>query len=112
MVTVHRLVATAFLGPQPPDKPHVAHNDGDPANNRLGNLRYASKAENAQDKPLHGTDNRGSKHPNSTLTDEAVRDIRASYAAGEHYKLIAARHGIHPMSVYKFTSGTRWKHLD
>lgn len=36
---VHRLVAWAFLGPQPPST-RVYHRDGDPSNNRLENLAY------------------------------------------------------------------------
>ncbi|CAE7635044.1 unnamed protein product, partial [Symbiodinium sp. CCMP2456] len=44
---VHRLVATAFLGP-PPDPTcwQVNHIDGNPANNLLTNLQYVTPAEN------------------------------------------------------------------
>ncbi|CAE7210093.1 yosQ, partial [Symbiodinium necroappetens] len=44
---VHRLVATAFLGP-PPDPTcwQVNHIDGNPANNFVANLQYVTPAEN------------------------------------------------------------------
>lgn len=45
---VHRLVALAFLE-NPEDKPVVHHIDGNPLNNTLKNLAYATYAENAQE---------------------------------------------------------------
>ena len=45
---VHRLVALAFLE-NPEDKPVVHHIDGNPLNNTLENLAYATYAENAQE---------------------------------------------------------------
>lgn len=51
---VHRLVLDAFVGPRP-DGMEVCHNDGDPSNNRLDNLRYASRSENRLDSVRHGT---------------------------------------------------------
>jgi Pyruvate/2-oxoacid:ferredoxin oxidoreductase delta subunit len=34
---------------------HVCHKDGNPVNNRLGNLRYDTPAGNSQDAMKHGT---------------------------------------------------------
>ncbi len=47
-VTVHRLVAAAFLGVRP-EGMEVAHGDHDKTNNRLSNLRYATHEENMND---------------------------------------------------------------
>jgi hypothetical protein len=46
---VHRLVASAFLGP-PPDgaKCDVDHIDGDPKNNEVGNLQWLTKQKHAE----------------------------------------------------------------
>ena len=52
---VHRLVLLTFIGNPPPDKPQTRHLDGDPTNNRLTNLRWASQAENEDDKRYSGT---------------------------------------------------------
>lgn len=50
---VHQLVARAFIG-LCPDGMEVLHGDGDPSNNRLGNLRYGTRSENVRDAVRHG----------------------------------------------------------
>jgi hypothetical protein len=37
---IHRLMLTAFVGPSPKEKPFGLHDDDNPANNVLGNLRW------------------------------------------------------------------------
>lgn len=50
---VHRLVLMAFVGPCP-EGMVTCHNDGDPANNHLTNLRWDTVSENARDVVRHG----------------------------------------------------------
>lgn len=52
---VATLVALAFLGPRKPGM-EVCHNDGDPGNSALSNLRYDTHSGNMRDMRLHGTD--------------------------------------------------------
>lgn len=52
---VHRLVMAAFVGPCE-DGDVVCHNNGDPTDNRLSNLRYDTQSGNMYDKRHHGTD--------------------------------------------------------
>lgn len=47
-VYVHRLVMAAFVGPCP-DEMEICHNNGDPTDNRLENLRYDTRSENMID---------------------------------------------------------------
>lgn len=54
LIYVHRLVLLTFIGPPPPDM-ECCHNNGDPADNRLINLRWASHLDNMDDKRRHGT---------------------------------------------------------
>ena len=58
--TVHSLVAETFIGPRP-EGTEVCHNDGDPANSRLDNLRYGTSRENKLDTVRHGTDRDAAK---------------------------------------------------
>ena len=51
---VHRLVLESFVGPCPSGM-EACHNDGDPANNRLDNLRWDTRSENQNDSVQHGT---------------------------------------------------------
>lgn len=50
---IHSLVLEAFVGPRP-DGMEGCHNDGDPANNHLANLRWDTRAANNQDTLRHG----------------------------------------------------------
>lgn len=104
---VHRLVLVAFVGPPPSPLHECAHNDGDPGNNRVENLRWDTRSGNHQDKLAHGTHNRGEAHPLCTISDETVRKIRAST---ETPKAIAQALGVNFKSVCAIKAGTtrRW----
>lgn len=54
LALVHRLVLEAFTG-QCPVGMEGCHNNGDPADNRLSNLRWDTKSGNQQDAVAHGT---------------------------------------------------------
>lgn len=45
---VHQLVMRTFVG-EPPEGMEVLHNNGDPTDNRLENLRYGTRTENILD---------------------------------------------------------------
>lgn len=57
---VHHLVLEAFVGPRP-DGTECLHGPGGPADNRLGNLRWGTRSENAHDKKRDGTDHNVNK---------------------------------------------------
>lgn len=59
-LTVHSLVAAAFLGPRPSGH-DIRHLDGDPTNCNVGNLAYGTRTENILDAVRHGTHSQASK---------------------------------------------------
>lgn len=84
LVSVHRLVAMAFI-PNPDNKPEVNHINGNKIDNRVENLEWKTRAENAKhaydiglEKPLHGINANGAK-----FTAEQIAEIRATYIRGD-----------------------------
>lgn len=77
---VHVMVCEAFHGPKPTPRHEAAHGDGDRANCRPGNLRWATHKENSADMFAHGTKPIGEKHWRSQLTNLEVDAIRKVYA--------------------------------
>lgn len=58
---VHRLVLEAFVGPCP-EGMEACHWNDEPADNRVINLRWASRSENLYDRSRNGIDNNGTKY--------------------------------------------------
>lgn len=56
--TGHRLVATAFLGEQPSDRPLVLHGPNGPTDNSVENLSWGTPSQNMLDRVRDGTDAR------------------------------------------------------
>ena len=77
---VHRLVLQTFIGPCPVGM-EGCHNDGNPANNALSNLRWDTHKSNAADSKVHGTASKppvhlGEDHPLTKLSESDVLAIR------------------------------------
>jgi hypothetical protein len=109
---VQTLVALAFLGPRP-DGAQVCHNDGDAANNHVGNLRYDTPKGNMADTRRHGTHNAGIRNGSSKLTEADVRAIRSEYARGGiFHREIAERYGVATGTVGDIVRVRIWKHLE
>ena len=72
MRMVHRLILETFTGPCP-EGMIACHNNGNPSDNRLGNLRWDTHRSNQADMVRHGTARRGQGHPNAKLTESQVK---------------------------------------
>lgn len=108
--SVHKLVLLAFVGPCP--RAHeCAHGDGDRTNNTLGNLRWATRIDNHNDKRKHGTTAKGESNPNAKLTDGTVKLIRCGSASGATQRALARRFGISQQAVSRVLCGKAWAHV-
>lgn len=105
-ISVHRLIAWAFLGHQ--DKGiEVRHINGNGLDNRIENLCYGTKSQNMIDSINHGSFSMGEVHPCCKLTTEQVLEI---YHSKEYYKDVAKKYNIHPFTVHKIRRGAVRKH--
>lgn len=103
---VHRMVAKAFIE-NPEDKPDINHIDGDKKNNRIDNIEWCTKVENAK----HSRDvlksacyDKGYKSIYSTLTKEDRDFITTNYKSRdcEHgARPMARKFGVHHKTILK-----------
>jgi len=96
---VHNLVLEAFAGPRPPGF-QGCHNDGNPLNSMVCNLRWDSVSNNHRDRMRH--DINGDRNPMAKLTYEQVTEIRAALAAGGprgFQSRLARQYGISDASI-------------
>ncbi len=112
---VHRLVLLNFIG-DCPDGMEAWHNDGDPLNNKLDNLRWDSHFNNIHDMYIHNTKinppiNRGSNHANSKLTEENVKEIRGSKRYRGFIKELSLKFKVNPITITRVLKGDGWNHV-
>ena len=108
-VPSHRLVCMMAHGEPPTQKHEAAHNCG---NGHMGccnpnHLRWATREENEYDKLVHGTDIRGSKHPNSKLSYHDVAVIKGLGPNISSTKL-SRMFGVCRKSIHSIQTGKNW----
>jgi hypothetical protein len=108
--SVHRLVLESWVGPCPPGL-ICCHNDGDPSNNSVGNLRWDSHQSNADDTLRHGTRAMGSRCRASKLREQDVLEIRRLRAEGFPTGELASRFGVTYENILAIVSRRSWRHL-
>lgn len=108
MCYAHRLIALAFMG-ECPSGMEVCHNDGDPTNNNINNLRYGTRKDNMDDQRRLGTLCMGTRRWNAILDESKVKLIRKSSARGSI--LLATEFGVTPRAIRKVINRDTWKHV-
>ncbi len=104
---VHRFVIETFRGPCPKGM-ECCHNDGNPANNRLDNLRWDTRKNNHADKAKHGTLAKGENCPATRYSDEFVAAVREVYDTGQYtQREISAMFGCSQSHVQQLGRRTR-----
>ncbi len=106
---VGRLVLEAFVGPCP-EGMQCCHNDGDPSNNKLGNLRWDTLKNNQKDRVKHGTMPYGENNPAARMTWEIVEECRRRYYIGKEPQYVLAREfGVSANALSQAINGITWK---
>ena len=111
VMTVHRLVANAFLS-NPMGKETVNHINGDKNDNRIANLEWNTWKENVNHAWANGLvkQKTGEQNGRSILTWKNVRAIRKYISLGGKitHKQIAKKYGVSRVSISKIIRNETW----
>jgi len=112
-VSVHRLVATAFI-PNPENKKTVNHKNCNRHDNNVGNLEWATHSENI----IHGIKygkikpKKGQESCLSKLKDDDINHIRKLYSElGISHSLISKMYNVNQSTITRIINKKTWKHL-
>ena len=106
--TVHRIVATVFLGQKPTPEHEVRHLDGNKLNRDVSNLAWGTSQDNIDDCARHGTRARGERSGGAKLTEDRVRSIRADRRTQAK---IAMEHGVSRALIGLVQQRKVWTHV-
>ena len=111
---VHRLVMESFVGPRP-NRYDINHEDGNPSNNRLSNLKYMTHADNirhAVEVLGRNMGRRGEDHHSAKLTEKKVKLIRKLQKEKRVSLMqLAVLIGVTKMTISDIVHRRTWKHI-
>lgn len=113
---IHRLVLETFVGPCPKGM-ECCHKNGIRIDNRLKNLRWDTRSNNAKDAVEHGTSPglrqyNGETNPAAKLKEVDVRMIIYMFRTGLFLqKEIAKIYNVWPTIISKIITKKNWKHI-
>ncbi|MGV1049172.1 MAG: NUMOD4 domain-containing protein [Solirubrobacterales bacterium] len=110
-ISVHKLVALAFVGPKPSARSMVNHKDGVKTHNQVSNLEWVTQSENTVHAVRSGLIKTGEQSVSTRLSAKQVHDIRSRRASGEYLRAIAADYGMSVSGIHAIATGKNWKHL-
>ena len=103
---VHKLVLMAFCGNRP-DGMVACHNDGNPSNNNIKNLRWDTVKNNVKDIDLHGTRAKGEKVGTSKFKEFQITLIKQCKTLKEAQAVCQ----ISRTHFHRIKNGESWKYL-
>lgn len=110
--TIHRLVALTFIQNQL-DKEMVNHINGNKKDNRVSNLEWVTRSENALHSHKIGLQisRKGSEHHNSIFTDELIHDVCKMIENGESTRVISESLNVPIYLIKNIKYQGSWKHI-
>jgi hypothetical protein len=109
-VTVHKVVADAFIGPLP-EGFHVNHKDANKQNNSASNLEHVTPDGNIQHAVSLGLMSRGESHGLAKLTDQIVLQVRRLTKQGVTARELSERFGVHIETIHRVVQRKSWTHI-
>lgn len=112
---IGRLVLEAFVGPCP-DNMECCHNDGNPDNDHISNLRWDTHKSNMADMKIHGTFSLppvhfGSDNNNAKLNAQDIITIRKLLMNNIKIAKIAKLFKVHESTIYRIRNKKLWRNL-
>jgi hypothetical protein len=105
----HRLIAEKFI-PNPDNKPHINHIDGNKSNNSIDNLEWVTPSENqlhsyktGLSKPLAKDNN-----PYSKLKSSDTPVIRQRFSNGEKIQSIRKDYNVSYSTIWRIVNNKGW----
>lgn len=114
--TIHRLVLEAFSG-LCPEGMQACHNNGNPEDNRIENLRWDTISENAWDRSRHGRAagnfpvRRGVNHGRAKFSEEQVLEIRELFSEGVRKAELARKFNTSIPQITNIVTRKTWTHV-
>jgi hypothetical protein len=108
---VHTLVMYAFCGERPFPDAHICHNDGNPMNCHLTNLRWDSAYGNQADVKRHGNRVKGSNVFGSKLNEGVVKEIKELLKTGMTGKDISIKFDVSVSTISLIKLNKIWQHV-
>lgn len=108
-VPLHTIILETFIGPRPIGMV-ACHNNGNPSDNTLENLRWDTQSGNCADKVVHGTHRVGASAYWARLTEQQVKEIIAlKWIVPSHD--LARWFGVTRGCISSIHCGKSWTHL-
>lgn len=107
---IHRAVLSAWVGPPGSGQSDGRHLNDDPSDNRVENLAWGTRLDNARDKARNGRQIRGEQLKTAKLTEADVREIRRRWPA-ETTRALGAEYGVSHTAIRRAVNGMKWRHV-
>lgn len=109
-IWVHQAVLMAWdRFPNPGEE--TRHLNDIPDDNRLENLCWGTRLENAEDKRRNGGLPIGEKSGRHKLTEKQVLEIREKFSGDKSSTDLSKEYGLSKNSILEIVNGKTWKHL-
>lgn len=109
---VHHLVLEAFVSHCPAGD-QALHGNAVRDDNRVENLRWGTARENAQDRDLHGNQQRGESAWNAKFTDDQIIAIRCAYdTTSATLADLACEYSVCISTIWYIVKRLHWTHIN